>query len=75
MGTLFARLMKQKVRRHYPRPRGVSITLLWARNPTNIGDTLGDGGSEVYLTKRVVFVVFLVLRFIPPWSRVNAQEG
>ncbi len=39
----------------------VSVTLFWARNLTNNGDTLGDGGSKVYLTKQVVFVVFLVL--------------
>ncbi len=59
--TPFAQRIKQKVRRRYPRPSVVSVTLLWAHNLScDVG--LDEGrGSEVYLDKRGVFVVFLVL--------------
>jgi hypothetical protein len=57
----FARRIKQKVRRHCPRPCAVSITLLWAHNLLCDVDLDGGWGSEVYLDKRGVFVVFLVL--------------
>jgi hypothetical protein len=58
---LFAWQIKQKVRWHYPMPCAVSVTLLWTCNLSYDVDSDGEGGSKVYLDKRVVFVVFLVL--------------
>jgi hypothetical protein len=57
----FARQIKQKVRRRYSRPCVVSVTLLWAHNLPYDVDLDGERGSKVYLNKRIVFVVFLVL--------------
>ncbi len=57
----FARRIKQKVRRRYPRPCTVSVTLLWTRNLSYDVNLYGEWGSKVYLDTRVVFVVFLVL--------------
>jgi hypothetical protein len=58
--TLFARQIKQKIRRRYPRPCAVSVTLLWAQNLLYNVNLDGEWGSKVYLNKSVVFVVFLV---------------
>jgi hypothetical protein len=61
MVTPFARQIKQKVRRRYPRPCAVSVTLLWAHNLSYDVDSDGEWVSKVYLNKRVVFVIFLLL--------------
>ncbi len=54
--TSFTRRIKQKVRRHYPRPCAVSVTLLWARNLSYDVDSDRGRGSKVYLDKRGAFV-------------------
>ncbi len=63
MVMLFARQIKQKVRQCYPRPCMVSITLFWARNLSYDVDLDRGRDSKVYLNKKVVFFVFLVLLF------------
>ena len=43
----------------------MSVTLLWASNLTNDGDTFRDGVARSTLTTQVVFVLFLVLFVLP----------
>jgi hypothetical protein len=45
----------------YPRPYGVSFTLLWACNLTNKVDSIGDRGSKALPNKQDLFVCSLVL--------------
>ena len=61
MVMLFAWQIKQKVRRHYPRPCTVSVTLVWDLYLSCDVDSDGGWGCEVYVDKQVVFVVFFVL--------------
>jgi hypothetical protein len=66
----FARRIKQKVRRHYPRPCTVSVTLLWACNLLYDVNLDGGRGSEVYCVCCLFsFIVFSL------WSRTACEAA
>jgi hypothetical protein len=76
MVTPFARQIRQKVRRHYPRPCVVSITLFWARNLLYDVNSDEGWGSKVYLDKRGVFVVFFsIILVFSLWSRAAREAA
>jgi hypothetical protein len=72
--TPFARQIKQKVRRHYPRPCVVSITLLWAHNLLYDVDLDGGRGNQGYLDKLGVCCLFSFIVF-SLWSHAACKTA